>query len=122
MTSVKKTLKTLVWSDRSLTKFSLKITTKLAFFFSAEFAPENSCKIGQFFREFAPENPAKFDFFSATYQKPCIVWCDPSDLKILWIEVGINLEVNWLCLCDLAHFYDESKGGSDEMFVLTLLF
>ena len=23
-----------------------------------------------FFREFAPENPAKFDFFSATYQKP----------------------------------------------------
>ena len=33
-------------------------------------------------------------------------------LKILWTEVGINLEVNWLCLCDLAH----------EMFVLTLLF
>ena len=32
MTSVRKTLKTLVWSDRSLTKFSLKITTKLAFF------------------------------------------------------------------------------------------
>ena len=32
MTSVRKTLKTLVWSDRSLTKFSLKITTKSAFF------------------------------------------------------------------------------------------
>ena len=32
MTSIRKTLKTLVWSDRSLTKFSLKITTKLAFF------------------------------------------------------------------------------------------
>ena len=33
----------------------------------------NSCKIGRFFREFAPENPAKFDFFFATYQKPCIL-------------------------------------------------
>ena len=28
----------------------------------------------------------KFDFFSATCQKPCIVWCDPSDLKISWKE------------------------------------
>ena len=25
-------------------------------------------------------------------------------LKILGTEVGINLEVNWLSLCDLAHF------------------
>ena len=25
-------------------------------------------------------------------------------LKILRTEVGINLEVNWLCVCDLAHF------------------
>ena len=25
-------------------------------------------------------------------------------LKILVTEFGINLEVNWLCLCDLAHF------------------
>ena len=25
-------------------------------------------------------------------------------------EVGIKLEVNWLWLCDLAHFYDESKA------------
>ena len=33
-------------------------------------------------------------------------------LKMLWTEVGVNLEVNWLCLCDLAH----------KMFVLTLLF
>ena len=33
-------------------------------------------------------------------------------LKILWTEVGVNLEVNWLCLRDLAH----------KMFVLTLLF
>ena len=26
-------------------------------------------------------------------------------LKILGTEVGINLEVNWLSLCDLAHFF-----------------
>ena len=85
----------------------LKITTKSAFFDRLIFryvCLENSGEIGRFFREFAPKNPAKFDFFSATYQKPCIVWCDPSDLKISWIDVGINLEVNWLCLCDLAHF------------------
>ena len=24
-------------------------------------------------------------------------------LKISQTEVGINLEVNWLCVCDLAH-------------------
>ena len=34
--------------------------------------PRNSREIGRFFREFVPENPAKFDFFPATYQKPCI--------------------------------------------------
>ena len=57
----------------------------------------------------------KFDFFSATCQKPCIVWCDPSDLKISWKEVGINLEVNWLCLCDLAHFFSMMKAKQDKM-------
>ena len=31
-------------------------------------------------------------------------------LKILKTEDGINLEVNWNCLCDLAHFYEESKA------------
>ena len=38
--------------------------------FSAELASQNSREIGRFFREFVPENPVKFDFFSATYQKP----------------------------------------------------
>ena len=92
----------------------LKITTKSAFFDRLIFGYvclENSGEIGRFFREFVPKNPAKFDFFSATYQKPCIVWCDPSDLKILWIDVGINLEVNWLCLCDLAHFLWWNQSG-----------
>ena len=110
MTSVRKTLKTLVWSaqNRSISNEVFpEITTKSAFFDRLIFSwvcPENSCEIGWFFGEFAPKKPAKLDFFSVTYQKPCIVWYDPSDLKISWIEVGINLEVNWLCLCDLAHF------------------
>ena len=90
MTSVRKTLKMLVWSGqkRSISsEFSLKITTKSAVFYRllfGEVCPENSCEIGQFFCKFVPKNPTKFDFFS---------------------------EVNWLCLRDLAHFfYDESKA------------
>ena len=112
MTSVRKTLKTLVWSaqNRSISNEVFpEITTKSAFFDRLIFSwvcPENSCEIGWFFGEFAPKKPAKLDFFSVTYQKPCIVWYDPSDLKISWIEVSINLEVNWslFCLSDLTHF------------------
>ena len=110
MTSVRKTFKTLVWSaqNRSISNEVFPENNhKIGLFWPIDFRlslPENSCKIGRFFCEFAPTNPAKFDFFSATYQKPYIVWYDPSDLKISWIEVGINLEVNWLCLCYLAHF------------------
>ena len=38
------------------------------------FFPRKCREIGRFFREFAPENPAKFCFFfSAKYQKPCVV-------------------------------------------------
>ena len=89
----------------------------------SEVCPENSREIGWFFCEFAPKNPTKFDFFPATYQKPCIVWRDPSDLQISWIEVGINLEVNWLCLCDLAHFlwWKLSKIRWNVHFNFTLL-
>ena len=59
--------------------------------------PKNCREIGRFIRQFAPKNLVKFDFFSAIYQKFCTVWrnpSDPTDLKIPWIEVGINLEVN----------------------------
>ena len=48
------------------------------------------------------------------------MWHDPSD--ILRTEVVINLEVNWLRLYNLAHFYNESKARYDDMFVLTLVF
>ena len=64
MTSVRKTLKRLIWS--ALAKFALKITTKSAVFYRLLFGevwPTNSREIGRFFREFVPKNPAKFDFF-----------------------------------------------------------
>ena len=107
-------------------EFSLKITTKLAVFFQlflGEVCPENYCEIGRFFWEFVPKNPTKFDFFSVTYQKPFREWHDPSDLKITTIEVGINLEVNWLCLCDLAHFlwWKQSKIIWNVCFDFSLL-
>ena len=82
MTSVRKTLKTLVWSvqNRSTpSEICPKITTKSAVFLPIAFRPSlprifpgNSCEIDRFFHDFVPKNPAKFDFFSATYQKPCI--------------------------------------------------
>ena len=31
-------------------------------------------------------------------------------LRISRTEVSINLEVNWLCLCNVAHFFHESKA------------
>ena len=128
MTSVRKTLKTLVWSARNWSKSNEvfpEYNHKIGLFWPIDFrlSLPQSCEIGRFFREFAPKNPAKFDFFSATYQKPCIVWCDPSDLKISWTEVGINLEVNWLCLCDLAHFlwWKQSRIRWNVCFNFTLL-
>ena len=129
MTSVRKTLKTLVWSaqNRSISNGVFPENNhKIGLFWPLDFRlslPENSCEIGRFFGEFAPKNPAKFVSFSAIYQKPCIVWYDPSDLKISSIEVGINLEVNWFCLSDLAHFlwWKQSRIRWNVCFNSTLL-
>ena len=131
MTSVRKTLKILVWSAQSRSissKFSLKITTKSTVFHRlrmlfSEVCPQNSGEIGRFFREFVPIKTREIWLFSATYQKPWILWRDPSHLKISWIEVGIHLEVNWLCLCDLAHFlwWKQSKIIWNVCFHFTLL-
>ena len=43
-------------------------------------------------------------------------------LKTFQTEVGINFEVNWLCLCDLAHFLwrDQSKITKNVIFTFTL--
>ena len=73
ITSVRKTLKTLVWSaqNRSISseiclENNLKITLFLAiaFWWSLPWNfPRNSLEIGRFFCEFVAKNPAKFDFF-----------------------------------------------------------
>ena len=73
MTSVRKTLKRLVWSaqNRSIcSEICLENNHKIGRFLSIAFwwslpwkLPWNSREIGQFFREFVPKNPTKFDFF-----------------------------------------------------------
>ena len=103
MTSFRKTLKTLVWSAQNQSisdEIFPENNHKISLFYRLIFGDvcsENCREISWFIREFAPKYPAKFDFFSAPYQKSCTVWrdpSDPSDLKIPWIEVDINLEVN----------------------------
>ena len=69
MTSVRKTLKTLVWSAQNQSiprEMCPNITTKSTVFYrllSGQVCPKNSHKISSFFRDFVPKNPAKFDFF-----------------------------------------------------------
>ena len=73
MTSVRKTLKTLVWSaqNRSISsEICLENNHKIGRFLPIAFwwslprkLPRNYHKIGRFFCEFVPNNPAKFDFF-----------------------------------------------------------
>ena len=73
MTSVRKTLKTLVWStqNRSISsevcpENNHKIRRFFTNCFSTKFVPKIPAKfreIGRFFRDFVPKNPAKFDFF-----------------------------------------------------------
>ena len=77
MTSVRKTLKTLVWSaqNRSISseicpENNHKIRRFFTDCFPAKFAPKIPAKSADF-PGFVPENPGKFDFFSTTYQKPC---------------------------------------------------
>ena len=62
---------------------------------------------------------------SMTYHRPCsMVRSIRFDcLKISRTEVAVNLEVNWLCLCDLAHFlwWKQSKIRWNVCFNFTLL-
>ena len=80
MTSLRKTLKTLVWSAQNQlisSEICLENNHKIGRFLPIAFwwslpwkLPRNYCEIGRFFREFVPKNPLKFDFSSATCQKP----------------------------------------------------
>ena len=93
MTSVRKTLKTLVWSVQNWSissEICLENNHKIGRFLSIAFwwslpwkLPWNSCEIGQFFREFVPKNPTKFDFF----------FCDPSEA--LFKSVLIPFSQKW---------------------------
>ena len=72
-TSVRKTLKTLVWSaqNRSISReICLENNHKIGRFLPIAVwwslfwkLPRNYCEIGRFFLEFVPKNPTKFDFF-----------------------------------------------------------
>ena len=75
MTSIRKTLKTLVWSAQNQS-------------ISSKICPENNHKIRRFLTDcfpakFAPKItailslkiPPKFAFFCATYHKPCYIHC-----------------------------------------------
>ena len=78
--SVRKTLKTLVWSAQIqsiLVKFALKITTKSTVFLPIAFRlslplkfPRNSCKIGRFFRNFVPKILRNLTFFPWPIRSP----------------------------------------------------
>ena len=73
MTSVRKTLKTLVWPVQNQlisSKICLENNHKIGRFLLIAFwwslprrLPRNYSKIGRFFCEFVPKNTAKFDFF-----------------------------------------------------------
>ena len=91
MTSVRKTLKTLVWSaqNRSISsKIFPENNHKIRRFLPIALPPSlprkfqrNSREIGRFFRDFVPKVPAKFDFFfrdlseALSYWKHCLCCC-----------------------------------------------
>ena len=79
MTSVRKTLKRLVWSAQNWL-ISSEIWPQNRPLFG-EVCPENSREIGRFFREFVPKNPAKFDkpFASA---EGCTNFCPPKNENV----------------------------------------
>ena len=65
--------------------------------FFGEVSPET-------FSKSVSENSAKFHLFLILRPiRSSVIWCDPSDISRT--EVGINLNVNRLCLRDLAHFF-----------------
>ena len=70
--------------------------------------------------------PRNLPFFTTYHinQKPCGM-TQPirfDCLKILQTEPGVNLEVTWLCLCNLAHlWWKQSKIGWNVCFNFTYL-
>jgi len=86
-------------TSRFPAKFSKKTPMKSAVFLTIIFQwnllrkfPWISCKIGCFYREFVSGNPMKFDFFSATYQKPCLI------IKLQVLKVKQIKQICRLCI------------------------
>ena len=96
MSSVRKTLKTLVWSaqNRSIScEICPKITTKSAVFLPIAFRPSlpwkfprNSREIDRFFRDFVPKNPAKFDFFFLELSEALSNWAGFANFIDEWSQ------------------------------------
>ena len=97
--------------------------------------PRNFREIGRFFREFVPENPAKFDFFSATYQKPCpyhaacmnvsrnaFLSSRPDKNNFFNIDIAINnkSEMWFIVVCTLINNEYVSLLFSQTFFILFL--
>ena len=78
MTSVRKTLKMLVWSAQNWSissKICLENNHKIGRCYRllfGEVCPKTPAKSADFSLKFVTKNPAKFDFSSVTYQKPWI--------------------------------------------------
>ena len=128
---VMKMLKMLVWSaktDRYLTKCSLKNNHKIGRFYwliFGEVCPnhsrESAAKSADVSAILSLKIPRNLPFFHLTYQKPSIVWRDPSDLKISWSQYKFGGKLALFMWFIWHIFHDERKARSDEMFGLILL-
>ena len=82
LTSVRKTLKTLVWSGQNWlisSKFALKITTKLAVFtdcYSAKFGPKISAKLANFSMNLSLKSCEIWLFFPQPIRSPAVFRID----------------------------------------------
>ena len=104
MTSVRTTLKTLVWSAQNWS-ISIEIIPennhKIGLFYRLIFSkvcPENCRKIGRFFREFATKNPPNLTFFC--------------DLSVFLMSSSCQVRGNWLITKPIQLLH--SKKGSRQ--------
>ena len=106
MTSVRKTLKMLVWSAQNQSissEICPESNHKVSRFLPTAFQRSlpwkflwNSRKIGRFFCEFVPRNPAKFDFFSHDLSEALQVWASLKKLFSLIICNNVTIKISTL--------------------------
>ena len=118
MTSVRKMLKTLVWSAQSWlipSKICLGNNHKIGCFLLIALwwslprkLPRNYCKIGQFFHELVPKNPANLTFLLRPVRSPDEIFIitaritSKRQLRILscyvWLPILPNLIFGWVVI------------------------